>query len=91
MSDLEKEILEIINTTVKGQYTGGLKVVNDDGFYVLFLYMDSSVYPSIQLGIDCDSEEDFKNYIRDEIKARRLESVSYSRLIQELPSIVCDE
>ena len=53
--------------------------------------MDSSVYPSIQIGKECTNDSEFKEYIRDEIKHRKLQSVSYSRLVQELPSIVCDE
>lgn len=100
MSTLENEILDIINTTVEGCYTGGLKVIVEDEcickdgcvkLYTLLLYMDSSVYPSIQIGKECTNDSEFKEYIRDEIKHRRLQSVSYSRLVQELPSIVCDE
>lgn len=100
MSTLENEILDIINTTVEGCYTGGLKVIVEDEctckdvcikLYTLLLYMDSSVYPSIQIGKECANDSEFKEYIRDEIKHRRLQSVSYSRLVQELPSIVCDE
>ena len=100
MSTLENEILDIINTTVEGCYIGGLKVIVEDEcacknecikLYTLLLYMDSSVYPSIQIGKECTNDSEFKEYIRDEIKHRRLQSVSYSRLVQELPSIVCDE
>lgn len=100
MSTLENEILDIINTTVEGCYIGGLKVIVEDEctcknrcikLYILLLYMDSSVYPSIQIGKECTNDSEFKEYIRDEIKHRKLQSVSYSRLVQELPSIVCDE
>lgn len=59
--------------------------------YTLLLYLDSSVYPAIQIGKECKTDDEFKEYIADEIKHRRLQSVKYSRLVQELPSIVCDE
>lgn len=82
LSNLENELLDIINDTTESMYTGGLKVVYEDGIYTLFLYL-SVEYAPIQLAYE-GSEEDFKNYIKDELKSRRLECIPRGRLIQQV-------
>jgi hypothetical protein len=82
MSELEKEILNIINEVTESNYVGGLKVTYENGIYILFLYLDVE-YAPIQLGFE-GSENDFKNYIRNELKSRRLECVPRGRLVQQV-------
>lgn len=80
--NLEQEILDLINDTTESNYIGGLKVTHEDGIYTLFLYLDVQFAP-IQLVYE-GSEDDFKNYIRNELKSRRLESVPRGRLVQQV-------
>ena len=82
LSKLENEILDIINETTESIYTGGLKVVSDDGIYMLFLYLDIEFAP-IQLAYE-GSENDFKQYIKNELKSRRLECIPRGRLVQQV-------
>lgn len=82
LSALENEILDIINETTESIYTGGLKVVYEDGIYMLFLYLDIEFAP-IQLAYE-GSENDFKQYIKDELKSRRLECIPRGRLVQQV-------
>lgn len=87
MTTLEQEILDIINETINGQYIGKLKVFNDEGIWTLYLYLDQEFSP-IQIGYS-GSLEEFKDYVRKEIKTRKMEKVSYWRAIQELPANEC--
>lgn len=82
LSKLEKEISDIINDVTESIYVGGLKVVYEDGIYTLFLYL-SVEYAPIQLAYE-GSEEDFKNYIKDELKSRKIECIPRGRLIQQV-------
>ena len=87
MTILEQEILSIINETIGGQYIGKLKVINDENIWTLYLYLNQELSP-IQIGCEC-SWNKFKEYVRKEIKNRKLEKVSYWKAIQELPSVEC--
>lgn len=82
LSDLENEILDIINEVTESIYVGGLKVTYEYGIYTLFLYLDVE-YAPIQLAYE-GSEEDFKNYVRTEFKSRRLENIRRGRLVQQV-------
>lgn len=87
MTTLEQEILNIINETIGGKYIGKLKVLNDDGIWTLYLYLNQEQSP-IQIGYD-GTLNDFKEFIRKEIKTRKMEKVSYWRATQELPVNIC--
>lgn len=87
MTTLEQEILDIINETIGGQYIGRLKVLNDEGIWTLYLYMNQEMSP-IQIGRDGTWDE-FKEYVRKEIKTRKMEKISYWQAIQELPANIC--
>ena len=77
---LETEIRNIINETINGKYIGKLKVQKedfDDGttLWALFLYLDMEMSPLIMAYQG--SEDKFKEFIRKEIKSRKLEMVSF--------------
>lgn len=82
LSDLENNILDIINEVTESIYVGGLKVTHEDGIYTLFLYLNVE-YAPIQLAYE-GSEEEFKNYVKEEFKSRRLEIIPRGRLIQQV-------
>lgn len=81
-SKLEDKILDIINEVTESKYTGGLKVVCEGDIYTLFLYLDVQFAP-IQMCYQ-GSEDSFKEYIRNEFKLRRLETIPRGRLIQRI-------
>lgn len=82
LDSLEKEILNLINNITESTYTGRLKVIYEDGIYMLFLYLDVEFAP-IQLAYE-GTKEEFKKYIESELKSRRLECVPRGRLVQQV-------
>ena len=82
LNNLENDILDIINNVTESFYVGGLKVVKEDGMYMLFLYLDVE-YAPLQLAYE-GTEDEFKNYIKDELKSRRLECIPRGRLVQQV-------
>lgn len=92
MTKLEQEILEIINCTVCGKYIGKLKVdvLTDEKecgdpcgmeyktVYQLKLFLDREFTP-IVLSYE-GNEEEFKNFIREEIRKRKLEKTKFFKL-----------
>ena len=89
MSNLELEIKNIIEEVICGKYVGKLKVVKEetkenDPLWMLLLYLDLELSPMI-LAYE-GTEERFKNFIRNEIKTRKLHNIHFWKAIQELPS-----
>lgn len=82
---LANEILKIIDETICGEYIGKLEVIIDDDWYTLNLYMN--MYQSPLVMAYQGTEEEFKNYVRDEIKRRKLEKVMRYKVIKELPAL----
>ena len=76
MTILEQEVLELINQTIDGQYISKLKVVVDDDLYCLQLYMNQEQSPLV-IAKQCQNEDEFKKFVKKEIKTRKLEKVSY--------------
>ncbi len=89
MTNLEQEILDIINCTINGQYVGKLKVTQEDGFYNLLLHLNQEQAP-IVMGYQ-GTEEQFKKFIQEEIRTRKMERVSYWKAIQIIPDLVCED
>lgn len=77
MTQLECDILNIINETIEGKYIGKLAAYKEDNTYCLDLYLDHTIAPAICLIKDCKSDDEFKEFVRQEIKSRKLEKVSY--------------
>lgn len=82
---LANEILQIIDETIEGEYLGKLEVVVDDDWYTLNLFMNMHNAPLV-LAYQ-GTENEFKNYIREEIKKRKLEKVMRYEVRRELPAL----
>lgn len=81
MTDIEQEILNIIEETSECKYIGKLKVRHDDdGCWVLHLFMNRFESPMISLALQTDDYEEFKEFVRAEIKTRKLESSVFWRV-----------
>ena len=92
MTELEQEILEIINCTICGEYIGKLRVIKHetepqcgDGcsdvyttIYELRLYLDREFTP-IVFSYE-GTENEFKEFIREEIKKRKLEKTKFFKI-----------
>ena len=85
MTEIEKHIKEIIEEVVDGKYIGKLKVVtepiNDSTLWMLLLYLDLEMTPMI-LAYE-GTEKDFLEFIRSEMKARKLQTVRFWKANQE--------
>jgi len=82
MTTLEKEILEIINDATDSEYIGKLKVIVDDNSYTLGLYLNLEMSPMI-FYYEGD-EKGFKNYIREEMKNRKLQKIFRYEVIRDI-------
>ena len=82
MTTLEKEILNIINETTDSEYIGKLKVIVDDDLYTLGLYLNREMTPTILSYQGTESE--FKDFIRDEMKSRKLQKVFRYEVIRDI-------
>ncbi len=82
MTQLEQEILDIINEVIEGKYVGKLRVVHDDGTYALYLYLDRWYTPTI-LAYE-GTEDEFKKFIRNEFKKNQYHKVKFWKITREL-------
>jgi hypothetical protein len=100
MTELEKEVLCIINEITENCYTGKLKVLVttperqcgdpdcrplNDSIYELYLYLDRW-YTPIVLSYE-GNEEDFKQFVRKEIKKNKYEKIHFYKMTREPLSI----
>lgn len=96
MTKLEQEVLEIINETIEGCYTGKLKVIVtnfekecgdpackelNDTIYELYLYLDRYHTPII-LSYE-GIEDEFKKFVKSEIKKNKYEKVHFYKITRE--------
>lgn len=77
MDRLECEILQIINETIEGKYIGKLRVTTEGNIYCLDLFLNNTTAPAISFIKECKNENDFKEFVRKEIRTRKLEKVSF--------------
>lgn len=96
MTVLEKEIKAIIEEIIDGKYIGRLKVEkenidDEEPLWMLLLYLDMEQTPIILA--HQGTEEQFKDFIRKEIKFRKLHAIHFWTAVQELPeqNDDCDE
>ena len=82
MTTLEKEILNIINEATDSEYIGKLKVIVDDDLYNLGLYLNREMTPTV-LSFQ-GTEEEFKEYVRDEMKFRKPQRVFRYEVIRDI-------
>lgn len=102
MTELEQEVLDIINETICGIYIGKLKIdIFEDKpecgdqckklnntVYQLKLYLDREFTPII-FSYE-GSEDEFKKFIKKEIKTRKMERTRYYKIVRE-PIILEDD
>ena len=85
MTEIEKHIKEIIEEVTNCKYVGKLKVVeepiNDSTLWMLLLYLDLEITPMI-LAYE-GTENDFIDFIKKELKSRKLHTVKFWKAIQE--------
>lgn len=96
MTELEQEVLCIINEVTENCYTGKLKVLvtpperhpcdsncvqMNDTIYELYLYLDRWRTP-IVLSYE-GTEDEFKQFIRDEFKKNKYEKVHFYKITRE--------
>lgn len=79
--DLEKEVLASMEAIYQCKYTKGLKVDVNGNYYMLKLYLHDPFVPSIVIGQECESDEEFLKYITQELKDRRLDRSQQYKLI----------
>lgn len=96
MTEIEKHIKEIIEEVIEGKYVGKLKVVsepvNDSVLWMLLLYLDLELTPMI-LAYE-GTKDEFYDFIRKEMKARKLQTVKFWKAVQVFPGDEvndCDE
>ncbi len=87
MTTIEQDIRNIIDEVICGKYIGKLKVVTEElpdnsTLWMLLLYLDMELTPMV-LAYE-GTEEQFKDFIRKEIKARKLQNVHFWKAIQEI-------
>lgn len=82
MTTLEKEILNIINEATDSEYIGKLKVIVDDDLYNLGLYLNREMSPTV-LSFQ-GTEEEFKKFVREEMKSRKLQKVFRYEVIRDI-------
>ena len=103
MTNLEQEVLCIINEVTENCYTGKLKVLVtkpekecgdpecrplNDTIYELYLYLDRWNTP-IVLSYE-GTEDEFKKFIRNEFKKNKYEKVHFYKITRE-PLVLNDE
>lgn len=102
MTELEHEVLCIINEVTENCYIGKLKVlvtkperqcgepcqVLNDTIYELYLYLDR-FYTPIVLSHE-GTEEEFKDFIREEFKKNKYEKVHFHSITRE-PIVIEEE
>lgn len=82
MTTLEKEILNIINEATDSEYIGKLKVIVDDDLYNLGLYLNREMSPTV-LSFQ-GTENEFKEFVREEMKSRKLQKVFRYEVIRDI-------
>lgn len=91
MTNLEQKTLQAINESMQcKKYIGDLKVIKEDNDYTLFLYLDQEQSPMV-FSKECIDENDFLEFIKKEIKTRKVHLTSYWGATKEIPSVECED
>lgn len=80
MDGLEKQIKELIETLYCCIYTRPLKVTKTDDLYKCTLYLHDEHFGGLVMAKQCESEEEFLDFIKTELKKRRLDSSQHAVL-----------
>lgn len=94
MTAIEQDIKDILDEISCGKYIGKLKVVQEtvpdteSTIWMLLLYLDMEITPMI-LAYE-GTEEQFKDFVTKELKARKLHGVHFWKTLQEFPGEIND-
>ena len=77
MTQLECDILKVINETIGGKYIGKRRVTKEDNIYCLAMFLNLTVNPAFSLIKECKNDEEFKEFVRKEMKTRKIEKESF--------------
>lgn len=80
-TDLEKEVLASMEAIYQCKYTKELQVTKDGNYYMLKLFLHTPISPAVVIGQECNSDEEFLEYIKKELKDRRLDKSQQYKLI----------
>lgn len=80
-TDLEKQVLASIEEIYECKYTKELSVTQNGDYYTLKLFLHNPITPSIVISQECASDEEFLQYIKKELKDRRLDRSQQYKLI----------
>lgn len=89
MTELEEEIRQIINDITEREYITKLSVRHDDDIWTLYLYLNRELVPMV-MSIQ-GTEDQFKRFVKREMKKRRLHEVKYWKTTREIPVLQCNE
>lgn len=89
MTELEEEIRRIINDVTEREYITKLSVRHDDDIWTLYLYLNRELVPMV-MSIQ-GTEDQFKRFVKREMKKRRLHEVKYWKTTREIPVLQCNE
>lgn len=82
MDGLKKQIKDIIECIYNCCYEGDLDVIKDGNFYKLTLYLQnqSRALGGTVLANQCKNDEEFLEYVKQQLKKNRLDFASYGQL-----------
>lgn len=89
MKEIEDEIRQIINDATEREYITKLHVRQDDDIWTLYLYLNRELVPMVMS--KQGTYEDFKKFVKREMKKRRLHEVKYWKTTREIPVLVCND
>lgn len=80
MDGLEKQIKELIETLYNCIYNKTLKVTKKGDFYKCELFLHEEHFGGVILAKECASDEEFLDFIKTELKKRRLDMSQHASL-----------
>lgn len=80
MNELEKKVLELINTVTGSIYISTLKVIVDDDAYILKLTLNQEQSP--MLFYYQGNESGFLKYLEKDLRSRQIERAHYYKLLK---------
>ena len=84
--ELESQLRQFICDTFEMEYTSTMHITIEDNVYICILDMNQKDVP-IHIGGEFNSPEDFLEYMKKELKTRRLHITKYYRLKKELDTL----
>lgn len=82
MTGIEQQIIDIIQCEYDCIYEGDLKFTKTDNYYKLVLYLQGQphAFGGTVIANQCDSDEQFLKYVREELRKNRRDLASYGQL-----------